>query len=180
MLQHNWDSQEFLEWAQPLLRKAARDWNANGEEAMPVVRDALWRRFPAGQVSGSNSPAYLQKTIYREAWAYFQEEERRASRRDKQGIPHLRAFRPGEDWASDHHEPEEGLIAHERDEAVAAALTKLKPRDRELLRGYFGFDGREFSTTELATRLGQTRQNTLRRIDRALERLQPLLKSWVA
>lgn len=72
-------------------------------------------------------------------------------------------------------QPEAEALAHERSEAVAAAVAKLPPRHRRVIEGYFGLGADPRSLVELAEELDLSPQRARALEQDALHRLWPVL-----
>jgi RNA polymerase primary sigma factor len=59
-----------------------------------------------------------------------------------------------------------------RSEVIARALSSLSPREAKVLRLHYGFDGEEYTLTEIGTMLGVSRERIRQIKEKALEKLR--------
>jgi len=79
------------------------------------------------------------------------------------------------DYVADdeHASPDDNVFESARTAAVSQALSTLRPRDAQILRLYFGFDGEDPATLEeIGSRFGITRERVRQVRDRALRTLR--------
>jgi RNA polymerase primary sigma factor len=75
--------------------------------------------------------------------------------------------------------PDEETLKHSVSQSIEDALARLKPREAEILRLYFGLDSDEDMTLEqIGCRLGITRERVRQVRDRALRRMRKVLPEY--
>ena len=76
------------------------------------------------------------------------------------------------DLPDEHSDTSQQTMHAARSEVIARALESLSPRESKVLRLHYGFDGEEYTLTEIGTMLGVSRERVRQIKEKALEKLR--------
>jgi|GEM_PF-5302297 len=162
-----WDQESFWEEVKPMLRAATRGW-PNVDDRAPIgeIWLKLTKCYPQGFPQQEPERSKLNNRIRSIARKHHRAEA--LSRPNLSGKPLVSIDSVGELRANT-KPPESEVIARD---AAAAFLSKLNPKEREIIASKFGVDRRERSSEEIAKDHHVSRQAVLKRIRKSTDKIR--------